>query len=266
MYYYFKSLEKVTAGVLDLFNDLYIRQEKYDNDTSEWAVSNYLVPLEIGTKDNIVKSYEYNYQLDGGPKRMYTVPRMAMILTDVQKDIQRQTNQLNFVKSNMYTDDDNLIQKYTRNPAWWTANYTLSIITRRMDDMAQIVEQIFPQFQPHLPLNILLIPELDLRITLPVTIEAGLSFDVDDQINDGELRFINSELQISVSVPFFPPVTDAKIIKTIYTRFAALQGYDVGEWPDSDFDSFQEEFISFAEKIDENDNLVLSSDITETIV
>jgi len=226
-YYYFNAIEKVTVGILALFNDIYISQYKYNNTTGNWVKSYYRVPVEIGSKDKILREYE-NISLSNSPKRYPNVPRFSLMLNNIEKYNDKQTNQMNIIK-NQYTSTDNgkKIMTYVRNPAWWKANYTLFILTKRMDDMTQIMEQICPVFQPQRSLNIKLIPELDISISLETTISNSITFELPQELDSETIRFVNSSIDIQVPVPMFPPITDAKVISSIITRFAAVNTFDI---------------------------------------
>jgi len=226
-YYYFNAIEKVTAGVLALFNDIYISQYKYSNTTGQWVKSYYRVPIEVGSKDKILREYE-NISLSNSPKRYPNVPRFSLMLNNIEKYNDKQTNQMNIIK-NQYTSTDNgkKIMTYVRNPAWWKVNYTLFILTKRMDDMTQIMEQICPVFQPQRSLNIKLIPELDISMSLETTISNSITFELPQELDSEAIRFVNSSIDIQVPVPMFPPITDAKIISSIITRFAAVNTFDI---------------------------------------
>lgn len=257
MHYYFRIIEKVTSGILDLFNDLQIKQFKFSKANNDWVTSYYTVPIEIATKDKILRESEQLYNSDT-IKRYYNVPKMALMLNSISKNDSKQTNQLNVVKNSVLTldEDGKKIMKYIRNPSWWTANYSLFILTRRMDDTTQIFEQILPVFQPQRSLNIKLIPEINLNVSLEVTINNNINFELSNELDPEQIRFINSQIDIVVPLPMFPPISDSKIIERIILRFGSVK-----EWEDLPLDETQlEEFNLYGERLKTN-NLLINNNI-----
>jgi len=209
-----------------MFNEIQIKQFKFSKDINDWYAAYYTVPIEIASKDKIVREFEQLYNGDT-IKRNYNVPKMALMLNSIDKNDSKQTNQLNIIKNSSIelSDDGKKILKYVRNPSWWTANYTLFLITRRMDDTTQIYEQILPKFQPQLPLNIKLIPEINLNVTLEVTISNSISLELANELDPEQIRFVVSQINITVPVPIFPPISDAKLIEKIILKFGAVKNW-----------------------------------------
>ena len=240
VHYYYRALEKVTAGILAMMNDVYISQYTYNKASDSWSRGYYRVPIEIGTKDKIFREYEQS--LASSTKRYFNVPRMALMLNNISRFSEKQTNQLNVIKKQTLeqSSDGRKLLSYLRNPAWWKANYTLSIITKHMDDMAQILEQICPVFQPQRSLTIKLIPEVDVSLALETTISDDISFEVEDQLDPQSVRFINCSFSITAPVPMFPPISDSAIISKIITRFAAVSDFDIRDIADvKDLEEFK---------------------------
>lgn len=242
-WYYFKTLEKCTAGMLDLFNEIYVNKWTYNKTNSEWSQVQKVVPIEISTKDNIVRGFEIG-SLSGTVKTFPTVPRMSMMLNDLSKDELRQKSLMNQYKEKSISNGGEII--YLDNPTWWIASYTLFIMSRRMDDMTQILEQTLPKFQPNLSLNIKLIPEVGMNISLPVTMDGSAAFDIIDEIDAGTTRMILSELTFTVPIPLFPPITQGKIINKIVTNFGTIASDSDG----STVYQIQESFNIYAHKIE----------------
>jgi hypothetical protein len=226
MYYYFRTIEKATLGILDMFNGFQIKQYKFSKTNNNWLSDYYTVPIEIATKDKILREFEQLYKADV-IKRYHNVPKMALMIHSLNKNTTKQTNQLNIIKNNIASSDEDgrTILKYVRNPSWWNIGFSLFIITRRMDDTTQIYEQILPIFQPQRSLNIKLIPEIELNTTLEVTIDGNINFEISNDLDPDQVRFILSTININVPIPIFPPIKENKIIERIIQRFGALQDF-----------------------------------------
>lgn len=257
-HWYFGTISKVTANVLDMFNDITIKQNKYNETTSSWTLTSYSVPLEIATKSKILNEYQQE-QLTSGIKRYSNIPRMSLMLNSINKEELFQTNSMNKYKSisNSINSQGGESFSFLRNPTWYTAEYTLFIITRKMDDMCQIIEQLVAQFQPQKSLNIKLINSLDLRISLPLTIDTSIAFDINEETDETALRLINVEIPIRVPIPFFPPISTSAVIKEIHTRFGTIVGND-------EIYQLQEFFRFVCEKF-ESEIVNCTADVTETI-
>lgn len=254
-YYYFRTIEKVTASILSMFNSIQIKQYKFSKLNNTWSTNYYTVPIEIATKDKIIREYEQLYNSDG-IKRYYNVPKLSLMINSIDRNTTKQTNQMNIIKNTLISNDNDgkKILNYVRNPAWWTAHYTLFLVTRRMDDTTQIYEQILPIFQPQRALNIKLIPEINLNVSLEVTISNSINFELLNELDPEQIRLNLSQIDITVPIPIFPPITDSKIINRIILKFGAVK-----EWSDLPLDETKlEEFNLYGEKFETN-NLTLSN-------
>lgn len=223
-FYQFNTIERVTGNIIDLFNNIKISKYKYDKITNQWTSYTDIVPIEIGTKSKILREFEFNV-LGAGKDfiRYLNLPRMSLIIESLSKDESYQTNQLNKIKTVTENSNNAKLIKYLGNPSWWTIDYTLYIISRRIEDITQIVEQILPIFQPQYPINVRLIPEIDFNISLPVTIDNSITFDINEEMSESNVRLVSIQLKITTAIPFFPPIYDSNIIKTIKTNFGTYE-------------------------------------------
>jgi len=223
-YYHFKILEKITSGILDLFNEIYIKKWKWIGGSSQWELQDHLVPIEIATKGRIIREYENiksgTIRTGGAVKRQANIPRMALMLIDLNSKVEFKNSSLNLVKG--ATANELGILKYVQAPLWLQGSYELSIITRTLDEMSQIIEQILPRFNPHFPINVRIIPEIDLTVSLPITVEAAVPFEIEEDLDKESIRFIQATLQVLAPMPIFSPLTEGKIIKKIISSFGTL--------------------------------------------
>ena len=234
-YYFFDITNKVVGNLLDLFNDIKFKQWSFNSSTSQWYLTTHTVPLEIATKSKVMRDFQE--QKSGanksgyGVKRGVNVPRMSLMLTDLSDGSERQTNGNNIIKSGKLTvnSENKLIQKYIGSPKWMLGTFTLNIYTRKMGEFSQIVEQILPMFMPQRSLNIKLIPEIDLNISLPVGMEPSVPLTVDEDMGEEDLRFIESEIVLLVMIPFFPPIQNGNIIEQITANYGTIAEEDSEE-------------------------------------
>jgi len=99
----------------------------------------------------------------------------------------------------------------------------LSIIVKNADDGARIVEQILPFFTPEWTTTVLLIPEADIVVDIPIVLDR-VSLKDDYEGNFEERRAVIWTLDFTLKGYIYGPVRKNEIIKFATTNtFNALQ-------------------------------------------
>lgn len=199
------TIRKYTLGLLDTFNDIQV--ERTLADTSKQYIT---VPITYGSRDKAFVFSEMD--VENFQKNNYNVlPRMALSLLTLNKDQKRDTNKFNKINK---TINGNIVT-FQYNAVSYTFTYELAIATRSMTELAMILEQILPHFNPTYNLRV---KELDLQeddTTVPVSL---MSVDLDAPNNigqDDDIRICSGTIMLDVRGSIYQPFTDASVIENV---------------------------------------------------
>jgi hypothetical protein len=146
------------------------------------------------------------------------LPRMSFAIADVSYDTSRK---LATVGRNVYRGSANTsAPMYQYNSVPYLITFELNIFSKTTEDGTRIVEQIFPFFTPDWTVTALLVPEMDLRLDVPIVLKSVAHNDAYEG-DYGERRTIVWTLTFDMSAHFFGPTRESKIIKIANTNFFA---------------------------------------------
>lgn len=211
--FYHKSLRKYVTLFGTLFNDVYINRVRTNGTPAETLK----IPITYGPKTKTL------LRLDADPllNRPFeiNVPRMAFEMTGINYDPSRKlvTTNRGYVKSN--PNDDQI--KYLYNPVPYNIDFSLYVTVKNAEDGTRILEQILPFFTPEWTTTVNLVPDMDVKLDIPVIINSVTSEDTyEGEVS--ERRFIIWTLNFTMKGYIFGPVKkSASIIKTSRTNFYA---------------------------------------------
>ena len=178
---------------------------------------NELIPVQINysQKDKILQKYAT--WLAGSIEDQVNIilPRMGFVMGDPQIDKTKQLNRLHRI---FPPGKDKTPSSFNSIP--FQVPFTLSIMTKTMDDMFQIVEQIIPFFYPEFSLTINDVPFLNHQTDYVYKLESvAQESDSWDSTFD-ERRIIVWSLMFTCDLQVYQPVQDSKLIKKMI-----LDGY-----------------------------------------
>lgn len=214
--FYFQSMRKLTVAFGSIFDNISI--VRFDKDNR--PVKTIKVPLAYGSKQKWIQRINQGTNLTSNKNKTInvglTLPRLAFEITNIQYDPNRQRNSL--TKSSVVHPDRRESKLYQRNPVPYDVSFDLHLMTKNSDDALQIVEQILPYFTPEYTLTIKEIPVMMEDINIPVILGAVTKQDTyEGSFND--FRVLTWTLSFVAKAYFYPPITDGKVIKTIYDNF-----------------------------------------------
>ena len=152
-----------------------------------------------------------------------SLPRMAFELTGFEYDVQRQQNKLIRSIKSQYESDGKKGFQYA--PAPYNLNFTLSILTKNMNDALQIVEQILPYFQPEYTVTMKMVDSMSDNRDVPIVLNS-VSFQDDYEGSFEDRRIIEYTLDFTMKTYFFGPVYTGNIIKAVQERTFIGDGND----------------------------------------
>ena len=208
--YYHGIIRKYIVAFGTLFNNLYINRVNSSNN----VVQSFKVPLSYGPKEKYLSRAEGDPDLNR-PFSM-VLPRMAFELVNVSYDSERKLNTLNKTVAQNPNNPDQMYYQYQ--PVPYNLGITLDIMTKNTDDATRIVEQILPYFAPQWTVTLNLIPDMALKVDVPIILNTTSMQDTyeGDYINR---RAIVWTLGFTMKAQLFGPIKKSGVIKQAATNF-----------------------------------------------
>jgi hypothetical protein len=205
--YYHGIIRKCIVGFGSLFSDIYIDRKQGDSVTGT-TIQRLQIPLAYAPKEKWIVRIEQDPSLEN---HVYTtLPRMSFEILGYNYDPARKVNRMQQIKcgdgtgvvSTMYT------------PVPYNIDISLYILTKTQEDGLQIIEQILPTFTPEYTLTINAVPDMNVKLDIPIILN---SVAVNDEY-DGDFqtrRFVTHTLNFQMKVNLFGPISGRNIIDTV---------------------------------------------------
>lgn len=164
--YYHGVLRKYIILFGTLFNDIYINRKGLTTDQD--YVQTIKVPLSYGPKEKFLA------RVDSDPSfarpTAIVLPRMSFEIVDISYSPDRKLPKINKIVSTDTTNPTRL--NFVYSPVPYDINIELSVMTKNADDGTQIIEQILPYFTPDFTATINVIPDLDIKLDIPIVLNS----------------------------------------------------------------------------------------------
>ena len=199
------TLRKYVILFGTLFNNLHINRE----DSAGETIQTLKIPLSYGPKEKFLARLEGNPQLDR--EIAVVLPRMAFEMIDLNYDNDRKMGTINKIVAT--GSDDNSV-KYMYAPVPYNIQFNLYVMTKNAEDGTRIIEQILPYFTPSWTSTVNILPEMNHKIDVPLTLNSVTSEDT----FEGDFiqrRAIIWTLSFTMKGQLFGPVRDSSIIKEV---------------------------------------------------
>jgi hypothetical protein len=215
--YYHGIIRKCIVGFGSLFSDIYIDRREGDSVTGT-VIQRLQVPLAYAPKEKWIVRLEQDPTLENN---VYTtLPRMSFEIIGYNYDPQRKVNRMQQLKcgdgtgavSTMYT------------PVPYNLDLSLYILTKTQEDGLQIIEQILPTFTPEYTLSINVVPDMSVKIDVPIVLN---SVSVQDDY-DGDFqmrRFVTHSLNFQMKMNLFGPISGRSVIDTVYANIGENENF-----------------------------------------
>jgi hypothetical protein len=263
-YFYHRGIRKTVTAFGTLFNNIQIR---HFDDADVNPVSVLKVPLAYGPIQKFLARIEQN--ASGDRKTALTLPRMSFEMTSIDYDAQRKSSITQTFKASKIEDGKSVNKVFM--PVPYNIGFELNIMGKLQDDVHQIVEQILPYFQPAFNISVTLIPEINEKRDLPITLNR-IGFRDDYEDNFSTRRLLIYTLNFTVKTYFFNEIPEDSqgYIKKVQVDYAtdailnakrevrytvtpkALQDYN----NDNIIDSTDDALIEFGDDFGFNDEIV----------
>lgn len=204
---FFNTNRKYIISMLSIFDNI-VTQKSDGRETK--------VPIYWASQERLV---QYLSKRNTSTKGSLPLPAMSLEQTGLVYDSPRKTNKLIQIpiSKDMVTGDS----KHQYNSVPYNFEFMLTVKTKTMSDIMQILEQILPQFNPSVSLDVKEFPD---GSTSSITI-VMLSVDVDyesDLQEETDQRMMTATLQFVLKGNIYMPITDTKTITNIEHQFGTL--------------------------------------------
>jgi hypothetical protein len=205
--YYHGIIRKCIVGFGTLFSDIYIDRKQGDSVTGT-TVQRLQIPLAYAPKEKWIVRLDEDPSLEN---HVYTtLPRMSFEIIGYNYDPQRKVNRMNQLKCGDGTGTVSTM--YT--PVPYNLDLSLYILTKTQEDGLQIIEQILPTFTPEYTLTLNVVPDMNVKIDVPIVLN---SVSVQDDY-DGDFqnrRFVTHTLNFQMKMNLFGPVNTGSVITEV---------------------------------------------------
>jgi hypothetical protein len=204
--FYHGLIRKYVTIFGTLFNNIVIEQ-------GEDAASRKLrVPLAYGPREKFLSRIEGNDDA-GNHKTAIKLPRIGFAFTSFTYAPQRKIATLNKIYKIAEGE-----RQFAYAPVPYDITVNMGIIAKTLDEANRIAEQIIPYFTPDFTVSAKLIDGLDEVTDIPIVLNSVVMEDNYDGSYD-ERRTILFNLDFTMKVLFFGPVSESKIIKFVDVNF-----------------------------------------------
>ena len=215
--FYHGIIRKCIVGFGTLFSDIYIDRKQGDSVTGN-TVQRLQVPLAYAPKEKWIVRIDSDPNLE---QHTYTtLPRMSFEIIGYNYDPTRKINRMQQIScgggsgsvSTMYT------------PVPYNIDISLYILTKTQEDGLQIIEQILPTFTPEYTLTLNVVPDMNVKIDVPIILN---SVAVNDEY-DGDFqtrRFVTHTLNFQMKVNLFGGISGKNVIDNVSANIGGNQNF-----------------------------------------
>mgnify|MGYP003386423145 CR=1 FL=1 len=209
--WYHELTKKYVTIFGTLFDDIVITRFLSDGTPTQVLK----VPITFAPKDKVLTRIIQDADLDR--KSAIVLPMMAFEYTYLPYDSNRKLNTVGKIVRK--SDDPNTL-KFNYNPVPYNYAFSLYVYVKNMEDGTKIIEQILPMFKPDLTVSAHLIPEMDIIMDIPITLE---NITIQDSYDGSftDRRAIIYTLEFTLKGYLYGPVREKPIIKFVKSHFYA---------------------------------------------
>lgn len=250
-HFYNETIRRTVIGFGTLFNNIDVKTR--DPETNE-VIETEKVALAYGPKQKFL------YRLFENPstqKVAITMPRIYFEMTGISYDSTRKTSPVQKYKNVIEDNGKEVRVQYL--PVPYTLNFELGILSKDQDTGLQILEQILPFFQPSFNITLKMIPDMDEKRDVSVTLN---SVNLEDEWDESFLnrRLVVYTIQFTAKTYLYGPyrkadiIRKAKVIETVGDQEVNRRAAELTYTPKATTDINQDG------QVDANDDVLVTSD------
>ena len=224
--FYFSLIRKYVVYFGTLFNDItfvrYIRDPDapHDVQTTNQLIK---VPIQYAPKEKFLARLTADPDIDR--PHAVVLPRMSFQMRGFTYDGKRKLQTVNKI---YVRDPDNPSRiKYQFNPVPWDIDFELNVYVKNNEDGAKIIEQILPFFTPEWTSTLNVIPEMNVKMDVPVILKDVTQEDTYDNLPYPERRVLVWTLHFTMRAYFYGPIKKSEIILIANTPFYIANTEDI---------------------------------------
>lgn len=214
--FYHKTITLYTAVFGSVFDEIKI--SRTDGTTIK-------VPIAYGVKQKYDVRNTQNPEPTKSRVKMM-LPRMSFKLVGLQRDPTRQLSKFHTLTQQGVDRRavEGLRAQLNRTP--YTFQYQLSVKTKHLDDMLQVVEQVMVYFKPSLQVTVIDNPDLNMDSAITIRmVSAGLE-DMFEGSFEGE-QSLETNFEFELDGYLYMPSSQSKIIKKINLNYFDLDSREL---------------------------------------
>ena len=202
--FYFSTIRKYVTLFGTLFNDIHVIR----TDTSGKTTAFIKVPITYAPKEKMLARTQQDPNIDR-PTAVLTLPMMSFEMTSINYDRDRK---LNTIGRSAVKNTNNNSLKYQYNPVPYNFGFRLYVMVKNAEDGTKIIEQILPYFTPDFTATVNLIPEMEIKLDIPVILN-NISQEDTYTGNFAERQALIWTLDFTLKGSVYGPIKSGKIIK-----------------------------------------------------
>jgi hypothetical protein len=207
--WYFSTIRKYVILFGTLFNDIHITRNNAAGDTTHLLK----VPLSYAPKEKMLTRFENDPNIDR--ETAVLLPRMSFEMASVSYDGSRKLNTLGKIA---VKDSNTNKLKYQYNPVPYNFDFTLYVYVKNAEDATKIIEQILPFFTPDWTSTVNLIPEMNVSMDIPITLN-NISIEDTYEGDFKARRALIWTLNFTLKGYIYGPIKKSAVIKFANTSF-----------------------------------------------
>ena len=215
--FYHGTIRKCIVAFGTLFSDIYIDRKQGDS-VSGTTIQRLQIPLAYAPKEKWLVRIEQDPNLENNT--YVSLPRMSFEILGYNYDSSRKLNRMQQIKCGDGTTTMDAI--YT--PVPYNIDISLYILTKTQEDALQILEQILPTFTPEYTLTINAVPDMNVKLDIPIVLNSVTSSDE----YDGDFqtrRFVTHTLTFTIKTNLFGPLANKKVIDEVIANVGQNENF-----------------------------------------
>ena len=215
--YYHGIIRKCIVGFGSLFSDIYIDRRE-GNSVTGTVAQRLQIPLAYAPKEKYLVRIEQDPNLENNT--YISLPRMSFEILGYSYDSSRKLNRMQQIKCGDGTNTMDAI--YT--PVPYNIDVSLYILTKTQEDALQILEQILPTFTPEYTLTINAVPDMNVKLDIPIVLNSVTSSDE----YDGDFqtrRNVTHTLTFTIKTNLFGPLANKKVIDEVFANIGQNEDF-----------------------------------------
>lgn len=209
--FYFSTIRKYVTLFGTLFNNIRITKV----DAAGNVVSLVRIPITYSPKEKMLTRVIQDPNIDR-QTAVFPIPSMSFEMTRMVYDGSRKLDTINRLQ--VIDPDNKAKNKYMYTPVPYNISFLLTVYAKNAEDGTKIIEQILPYFTPDWTTTVQLIPEMNLKVDIPVILN-GVIIEDSYENDFKDRRAIMWIMDFTLKGYLYGPVKSSKIIKFSNTEF-----------------------------------------------